>query len=381
MKVVQILPELDTGGVEQGTLEVARHLAARGHESLVLSGGGRLVERLLAEGSRHFTLPVGRKSPRTVWLVPRLRRWLRAERPDLLHLRSRVPAWVAVLACRGLPAAARPHLVTTFHGFYSVNRWSAVMTKGERVICVSRAIREHIVNCYPSVDPAVLRVIPRGIDPAVFPHGHRPTAAWMTAFQQEFPATRGQRLITLPGRVTRLKGHDDLLEILRQLDDPSVHGLIAGGAHPRKQAYLRGLMARIEALGLGGRVTVTGPRDDLREVLAVSDVVLSLTNQPESFGRTTLEALGLGRPVVGYAHGGVAEILAAVFPAGQVPPGDHAAAAARVREFLASPPVVPGEHPFTLQRMLDETLAVYQELAGSCGSQDRNQTKPPEEPS
>lgn len=364
MKVVQVLPALEAGGVEQGTLEVARHLVARGHQSLVVSAGGRLVERLTREGSRHFALPVGRKSLRTLALVPRLRRWLREENPDLLHLRSRVPAWVVLLAWRGLPANARPRLVTTFHGFYSVSRWSAVMTRGERVICVSQAIHDHIRARYPEVDPAILRVIPRGIDPALFPHGHRPSPAWLEAFHREFPAVRGKRLVTLPGRVTRLKGHEDFLEVLRALDDPAVHGLIAGGAQPEKQAYLTELEARIGALGLRERVTLTGHRSDLREVLAVSDVVVSLTTQPESFGRTTLEALGLGRPVVGYAHGGVGEILAAVLPAGQVPPGDPAAAAARVREFLDRPPAVPAEQPFTLRRMLDSTLAVYRELCG-----------------
>ena len=363
MKVVQILPEMESGGVEQGTLEVARHLIACGHQSIVISGGGRLTDRLIAQGSQHVTLSVGRKSLRTLAMVPRLRRWLAHERPDILHLRSRVPAWVALLAWRGLTAEHRPRLVTTFHGFYSVNRWSAVMTKGERVICVSQAIHDHVRDCYPEVDPAILRVIPRGIDPAVFPHGHQPAPAWRQAFHDAFPATRAKRLVTLPGRVTRLKGHEDFLTIMQALDDPQVHGLIVGGAHPRKLAYQAEIQRRIDQLGLGERVTMTGARSDLREVLAISDVVLSLTTQPESFGRTTLEALGLGRPAVGYAHGGVAEILTAVLPAGLVPPGDPAAAAARVREFLDRPPAVPAAHPFTLQRMLDATLAVYQELA------------------
>ncbi len=363
MKVVQILPELESGGVEQGTLEVARHLVGHGHESVVISAGGRLTDKLLAQGSRHVTLPVGRKSPRTLALVPQLRRWIASEKPDILHLRSRVPAWVAWLAWRGLSASSRPRLVTTFHGFYSVNPWSAIMTKGERVICVSQAIHDHIRACYPAVNPDVLRVIPRGIDPAAFPHGHQPDPAWRETFYARFPATRGKRLVTLPGRVTRLKGHHDFLAILAALDDPSVHGLIAGGTHPRKLAYQESLSREITRLGLDHRVTLTGSRPDMREVLAASDVVLSLSTQPESFGRTTLEALSLGRPVVGYNHGGVAEILAAILPAGQVPPGDTTAATTRLREFLAHPPAVPATHPFTLQRMLDSTLAVYQELA------------------
>ena len=133
MKVLQVLPELNSGGVERGTLELADFLVARGHQSLVLSGGGRLVPKLEAGGSRHITMPVGRKALATLFLIPKLRKLLLDERPDILHLRSRVPAWVLKLAWRGLPEVDRPHLVTTVHGFYSVNAWSAVMTRGERL--------------------------------------------------------------------------------------------------------------------------------------------------------------------------------------------------------------------------------------------------------
>ena len=362
MKVVQLVPELESGGVERGTVEMARHLAAHGHQSLVISGGGRMVAELSQPGSRHIRLPVGRKSLRSLGLVPKLRKLFAAERPDIIHLRSRVPGWLAWLAWRRMDPATRPHLVTTVHGFYSVNRWSAIMTRGERVICVSESIRKYVLDNYPAVPPDSLRVVNRGIDPARYPHGYRPPDDWLESFHGEFPATRGRRLVTLPGRITRLKGHQDLLEILRRLPDPQIHALVVGGAHPKRRAYLAEIEDKIAAAGLAERITLTGPRSDLREILAISDVVLSLTRQPESFGRTTLEALGLGRPVVGYDHGGVSEQLDALLPEGKVPPGDTAAAAAAIRRFLDHPPAVPAGHPYTLQAMLDGTLAVYQEL-------------------
>lgn len=363
MKVIQVLPELDSGGVERGTLELARHLVALGHESLVVSGGGRMVAGLERDGSRHLVLPVGRKSPGSLLLIPRLRRWLAAERPDILHLRSRVPAWLAWLAWRGMDPRTRPRLVTTVHGFYSVSRWSAIMTCGERVICVSQSTRRYVEENYPRVPPNRLRVVNRGVDPADYPPGHQPPAGWRESFHAEFPATAGKRLVTLPGRLTRLKGHQDFLTVLAALyDDPSVHGLVVGGSHPRRLAYRAELDAAIRTAGLTGKVTCTGVRGDLREILAASAVVISLTRQPEAFGRTTLEALALGRPVVGYDHGGVGELLAALLPAGRIPPGDARAAAECVRRFLAAPPAVPADHPFTLQAMLDGTLAVYHEL-------------------
>jgi len=365
MKVVQLLPELDSGGVERGTLELARYLVEQGHESTVISGGGRMVQTLEFEGSRHLSWPIGRKRLTTLMMVPKLRRWLEAEKPDILHLRSRVPAWVAWLAWRKMDPKTRPRLVTTVHGFNSVNRWSEIMTSGERVICVSDSVRQFVIEHYPKVSPDRLKVIHRGVDPIDYPHGWKPSTEWREKFETDFPNTRGKLLITLPGRITRLKGHDHFLRILASLKDLPMHGVIAGGAHPKKQAYLAEIRALADAGGLHNQVTFTGNRSDLKNILAISDVVLSLTSQPESFGRTTLEALSLGVPVVGYAHGGVGEQLDLLFPAGKVPPGDHVSAASIIRSFLTTRPDVPATHPFTLQRMLEQTVAVYRELLGT----------------
>ncbi|MFD0895593.1 glycosyltransferase family 4 protein [Luteolibacter ambystomatis] len=362
MKVVQLLPELDSGGVERGTLELARHLATHGHESIVISGGGRMVDTLEYEGSRHLAWPIGRKRLTTLRMVPKLRKWLEEEKPDILHLRSRVPAWVAWLAWRKMDPQTRPRLVTTVHGFNSVNRWSEIMTCGERVICVSDSIRQFVIDHYPRARPDKLRVIHRGVDPVDYPHGWQPPEDWRKKFETDFPDTRGKKLVTLPGRITRLKGHEDFLKILGSLNDPQIHGVIAGGAHPRKQAYLAEIQALADASGLHRQVTFTGNRSDLKNILAISDVVLSLTSQPESFGRTTLEALSLGVPVAGYDHGGVGEQLEELFPAGKIPPRDTAKASSVVRSFLDHRPQVPASHPFTLQRMLDQTVGVYQEL-------------------
>jgi len=363
MKVLQIIPEMDSGGVERGTLELARYLGAQGHESLVISGGGKIVPQLEACGTRHITLPVGRKRPSSLLLVPKLRRLFIQEKPDILHLRSRMPAWLAWLTWRGMDPATRPRLVTTVHGFNSVNRYSEIMTCGERVICVSESVRRHVIKHYPRVPQAKLRVVHRGIDPSEYHHGYRPSADWRESFHQEFPATRGKRLVTLPGRITRLKGHEDFAHVLKDLSArEEVHGVIAGGAHPRKAAYLDEMRTLFEVEGLSGRVTFTGGRSDLREILAISAVVVSLTTQPESFGRTTLEALGLGVPVAGYDHGGVGEQLDILYPAGRIRPNDPADAARVVKLLLDKPPAVPVNHPFTLKAMLEGTMEVYGEL-------------------
>jgi glycosyltransferase involved in cell wall biosynthesis len=359
-----MLPALQSGGVERGTLEVAAELVRQGHRSVVISGGGRLVERLTAQGSEHVDWDVGRKSLRTLRYVRRLRRWLMDNRVDILHLRSRVPAWVGYLAWKGMPAESRPHLVTTVHGPYSVNRYSAVMTRGERVIAVSEMIRDYITGNYPAVDPDIIRVIHRGVDPTEFPYGYRPAAQWLEAWYRDFPQTLDQPLILLPARLTRWKGQEDFIELMQLLRTRGVaaHGLLVGGADPRRQSFVEELQAHISAAGLEDRVTLVGHRGDLKEIMAVSDIVLSLSREPEAFGRTTLEALSLGRPVIGYDHGGVREQLAAILPAGAVGVGDVAQVAQQVCTWLAEPPAVPRSQPFTLANMLDQTLQVYQEL-------------------
>lgn len=360
MKIIQILPALNAGGVERGTLEVARSLVARGHESIVISNGGRLVGQLEAEGSRHIQLPVHRKHPSALLQIRKLRQVFEAELPDVIHLRSRLPAWLAWLAWRRIEAATRPRLITTVHGFNSVNAYSKIMTCGETVICVSESVRRYVQTHYPDVPAERLRVIHRGIDPTEFPYGYRPDGDWLARWYAAFPETRGKCLITLPGRITRLKGHEDFFQLIAALDDPRFHGVVAGGAEAKKQNYLAELQERARQLGIADRLTFTGHRSDLREVLAHSDVVLSLTQQPESFGRTTLEALSLGRPVLGYDHGGVAEILDALFPQGKVPVGDLKAVEQRLRTWSEEPNTPAPHTQFTLEAMLQQTLGIYQ---------------------
>ncbi len=368
LTVVQMLPALDGGGVERGTLEIAAALVRAGHRAIVISEGGRLVEELEALGAEHVEMPVGRKALTTLRYIPIVRRLLRDEQVDILHLRSRLPAWIGYLAWKGMPAATRPRLITTVHGAYSPGRYSAVMTKGERVIAVSDSIVDYIREHYPRVDPERIVRIYRGIDPADYHPAFRPDGAWRERFFAEHPVLEGRWLLTLPGRITQLKGHLDLVEIVAGLKERGVpvHALLAGGVHPRRQGYWQDVQARIAERGLEGDITWLGPRRDLRDILALSDVVLSLTRKPESFGRTVTEALALGRPVLGYDYGGVGEQLGRVYPEGQVPPGGVDQAVERLAQWWqeGAPPVT-GEVPFTLERMQTETLALYRSLAAS----------------
>jgi glycosyltransferase involved in cell wall biosynthesis len=367
LTVVQLLPALEGGGVERGTLEVAAALVQNGHRSLVISAGGAQVARLEAEGSRHIDWPLGRKSPLTLRWAARLRRLLAEERVDILHARSRMPAWVAWRAWRAMPPGRRPRFVTTAHGLYSKRAYSVVMTRGERVIAVSNHVREDLVRRFPALDPQRIALIPRGIDTTAWYPGYRPAAEWLDAWYRRFPATRGRFVVTLPGRLTRRKGVPDFLDIIARLlaNGVPVHGLLVGRPPTGRQGrFLRDCQARIAAAGLDRAVTLTGPREDLREILAISAAVVSLSRHPEAFGRTVGEALALGRPVAGYAHGGVGEQLAALFPDGRITPGDRAGMAQRLTDWSRQPPSLDATSPWTLHHMREATLHLYAELAG-----------------
>ena len=364
LTVVQMLPELRGGGVERGTLEMAKYLVSQGHRSIVISGGGGMVEQLVCEGSEHIDLPVGKKSISTIRYISKVRKLLHHEQVDILHLRSRVPAWVGYLAWKKLPKDTRPKLVTTVHGFYSVGKYSSVMASGEKVIAVSDCIRKYILENYAFVQSKNVQVVYRGVDGEQYKFGYVPSQAWKNDWYAQFPQMVGKELLTLPARLTRLKGHADFITIIDTLvkAGENVHGVIVGGTHPKKEGYAHELQQQVTQLGLQSHITFVGHRTDVKEILALSTLVYSLSTSPESFGRTTLEALSMGKPVIGYSHGGVQEQLAKLFSDGLVPVGAIQDAIEKTKAFLEGTPTMQEQHTFTLDAMCSQTLALYQDL-------------------
>lgn len=364
LTVVQVVPWLESGGVEKGTLEIAEALVRYGHRSIVISAHGSMVKELERKGSQHINWDIGKKSLLTLRFVPKLRRMLYQRRVDILHVRSRLPAWIGYLAWRGMNSVCRPRFVTTVHGLYSVKHYSSIMTYGERVIAVSDTARNYITHNYPNVDPHRIQVIHRGVDQQRFFPTFQPDETWLRLWYEHYPQLRDKRVITLPGRLTRLKGHHSFIKLIGALNKRglNIQGLIVGGEDPKHQDYFEELHLMIKDQGLERAITWTGHREDLREILSVSDVVLSLSTRPESFGRTVLESLSLGTPVVAYAHGGVAEILRRIYPEGCVPMDDFESLLNRVALFLERALPVPRSHPYTLDSMLNMTLKIYREL-------------------
>ncbi len=368
--VVQLLPDLNAGGVERGTLEIADYLSSQGHRSIVISGGGRLVPSLEKGGSRHLSWPIGVKSPLTLGRILTLRRFMQKESVHILHARSRVPAWIGYLAWKSLPAAKRPRFVTTFHGYYSINRYSAVMTKGERVIAISRAIASHITEHYGLAEEKI-RLIYRGFDEAVFD----PTAVAPTrihSLKRRWQIDRQKEpVIMLPGRLSPWKGHEVFIRGLATIKDLPWLAICVGDVDENPA-----LRDRLEALkiqeGVEDRIRFVGHCEDMPAAVMISDLVVSASStQAEAFGRVAVEAQAMGKPVVATAHGGSLETVLDQTTGWLVKPNDAAALSGAMAEAVRDRAKRErfGEHGFrwvrehfTVKNMCEKTLHLYGEL-------------------
>lgn len=366
LTVVQLLPALDSGGVERSTLEIADALVRAGHRSLVVSAGGRLVAELQLGGSTHVALAIGSKSLKVLREAWALRRLLRRWRPDIVHARSRLPAWLAWLVLRTLPSP-RPHLITSVHGLNSPGRYSSIMTRGEAVICVSETVRQHVLRQWPATPLEKLRVIERGVDAERFTPRLQPDQTWREFFFRAFPQLVGGRVLLLPGRGSRGKGHAYAIRLLARLRAAGhdVRLCLLGARQPQREAYVAELEALAREQGVHAQLAIAPPRPDIAEVYAVSDLVLQLSQQPEAFGRTVIEALAMARPVLGWNLGGVGETLARHFPAGAIEAFDEEALAARAQHWLREPPMVSATLDGTLARMQAQTLDLYEAIAAA----------------
>lgn len=331
--VLQVLPSLDVGGggVERSAIDVAEALVLAGKTAIVASAGGRQVVELERRGARHIEMPLASKNPLVMRRnIARLADLIEQEGIELVHARSRAPAWSARAAARsaGLP------FVTTFHGTYNFGggtlgalkkRYNAVMADGDLVIANSRFIAEHVREHY-AVPDARIRTVPRGIDTARFDaEGFNPSR--MVDLATRWRLDDGNAVVILPGRLTRWKGQLLFIEALARLkarrgaDGFGVTGLLVGSDQGR-EAYRRELEAQISENGLGGNVQIVGHCDDMPAAYMLSDVVVSASTDPEAFGRVIAEAQGMGRPVVVADHGGATEQVLAGETGWLFAPGD-----------------------------------------------------------
>jgi len=381
--VLQIVPSLVTGGAERGTVEIAGAIVASGGTAIVVSDGGPMENDLKRAGALHLKLPVGSKNPIVIYRnIARLERLIESYKVDVVHVRSRAPAWSAKIACQHTGA----HFVTTFHAPYNFTnaikkRYNQVMAEGERVIAISEFIADHVRQNY-SVDPARLRVIHRGIDIARF-DPDRVSAERMIQLTTRWRLPDGVPLILMPGRLSRWKGQAVLLEALTHLRDIDYRCVLVGSDQGRT-GYRRELEALISKHGLDGRASIMDECNDMPAAYMLSDVVVSASTDPEGFGRVVGEAQAMGRPVVASDHGGAREQLISGRTGFLFPSGDPKALAEGLRKALALAPEVRARlhdeaiarvrAEFSKDQMCARTLAIYRELVRAGAGQRATRT-------
>lgn len=341
MIVLQVIPQLDAGGAERTTIEVAEAIVAAGGRALVASEGGRLEAELEAAGGELIRLPVASKNPVTLWQnMNRMIDIVRRERVDIIHARSRAPAWSAKWAADRTQA----RFVTTYHGTYNARsglkrRYNSVMAKGERVIANSNFIRDHVMAEH-GLDPADITVIPRGVDLERFdPAAVAPERVDALASAWSIDLSADRPIALFPARLTGWKGQREALRALGQLKSageavPLV--LLAGDAQGR-DAYVAELQALITEHALQDRVKIVGHCSDMPAALAMSDLVLTPSIEPEAFGRTAAEAGAMGVPVIAADHGGAREVIDAGVTGWRARPGDVASLAEAIRTAMTLP--------------------------------------------
>lgn len=369
--VMQIIPALGSGGAEQGCIDVAAELTRAGAQAIIVSNGGHRIHELARIGAVHIDLPVHSKNPVVIWQnIRRLRTLIKRYNVDIVHVRSRAPAWSAWHACR----KSHTRFVTTCHAPYNISGevkrfYNSAIAHGERVIAISQYVAEYLRKNYHLPDDRI-RVIHRGIAIEKF-HPTAVTPERLISLSRSWRIPDGSNIVMMPGRITRWKGHHVLIEAIAQLKRPDVFCVMIGDDQGRTE-YRAELEATIREKGLEGRVRMVPHCEDMPAAYMLATVAVSASTDPEGFGRVPVEAQAMGRPIIATDHGGAKETIVRGETGWLVPPNDPAALAQAIEDTLALTPTQRAilatramahvAAHFTREQMTDKTLDVYAEL-------------------
>lgn len=369
--VMQIIPSLGAGGAEQGCIDVAAELVKSGAKSIVVTHGGHRIPELLRGGSIHIDLPVHSKNPFIMWRnIARLRKIIKEQDVDIVHARSRAPAWSAWKAVEG----TRARFMTTCHAPFNISGdvkkfYNSSIARGERVIAISNYVREYLLKNY-EIEDRNIRVIHRGVAIEKF-HPNAVAPTHLIKLTKEWRVPDGCTIIMMPGRVTRWKGHHILVDAMAKLKRDDIFCVMIGDDQGRTE-YRIEVENAIREKGLEGRVRIIGHCSDMPAAYMLANVVVSASTDPEGFGRVPIEAQAMGRPIIATNHGGAMETILPGYTGWLVPPGDSNALAGAIEEalamdseqraFMATHAMMHVAEHFTRGRMVDETMDVYAEL-------------------
>jgi len=373
--ILQVVPALDSGGVERGTIEIASALVDIGWQAIVASAGGRMVAELERAGGRHIELPLAGKSPLLIRRnIGKLTKVIKRQHVDLVHARSRAPAWSARTAAR----RCKVPFVTTYHSPYGDNwlkrPYNAVMASGDRVIAISDYVAD-VIRRRHHIDEKRMVRIHRGVDMIAFDPTQVAENRLIT-LAQKWRLPDAAPVVLLPGRLSRWKGQILAIDAVAKLENKAAI-LVLVGDHQGRERFLEELEDHIELSDLQNRVRLVGDCRDMPAAYMLADVVLSASTEPEGFGRVSAEGLAMGRPVVATDHGGSMEIVRHNENGILVPNEDAGAMAAAIDELLQLDPEERRllamqarrhvEKNFSVARMCADTLAIYRELLEPAG--------------
>ncbi len=379
MKVLQVIPELDAGGAERTTLDIAAAVSRAGGRALVASRGGRLADELKSLGGELIPLPVHSKNPATIVAnAYRLADIAKAEKIDIIHARSRAPAWSALWAAR----IAKTRFVTTYHGIYkaksALKRWyNSGIARGDVVIANSNYTAERIREQHGDLVKKIV-VVPRGTDTARF-NPAAVSADRVAALRAEWGVDDSRPLVLMPGRLTRWKGQAVMIEAFALLKTRAAPPawLVMPGDDQGRTDYRAELEALITLHGVGDSVRLGQHCSDMPAAYAAADVAVSASTDPEAFGRIAVEGALMGRPVVATDHGGARETVEDGVGGLLVEPGDARGMADALGEILALSPDLRvsmglrgaerARRLFSVEAMQEATLRLYEGLLQGRG--------------
>lgn len=379
--IMQILPALNSGGVERGVMDIAKTVAKNGFDSIVVSGGGAMIQQFIGSKVRHILLPVYSKNPFVIYRnIKKLTALIQEHQVDLVHIRSRIPGWVAYFACQ----KTNCKMVSTVHGSYStsllskkISQWklkyNAVMLKPKFIIAVSEFIKNYIFQNYSTIvdlGHKEITVIHRGADLNYFSNQKiQPSRTVDLIAKWDLPDDK--QIIMLPGRITGWKGHEFLISALAKVQNQNFFCIMVGSYLGHKK-YCQKLEKTIHQNGLEGKIKIVGETKDMPAAYLISDLVISSSIKPEAFGRVAIESGAMGRIIIATNIGGSLETIIDGKTGFLVEPGNVEELAKKIDEILVMEKSTKETicqnaikhiaNNFSNQKMLDATVEFYRHI-------------------
>lgn len=381
--VMQVLPALNSGGVERGVIDISVAAAKAGYESIVISNGGSMIQQFNGTKVKHIKLPLASKNPLVIYSnIKRIAKVIEEYNVDLVHIRSRAPGWSAYFAWKQFSDKVK--LISTVHGSYSTNlfnkttsqiklKYNAIMLKPRFIIAVSNFIKDYIYQNYSEVEnlnDKKIKVIHRGVDLNYFSNSKVPSSR-IIELTNKWALPDDKKIIMLPGRITGWKGHEFLISALAKVKNDNFFCIMVGATHGHEK-FARELEAKIKQNNLEGKIKMVGSTKDMPAAYLVSDMVISSSVRPEAFGRVAIEAGAMGRIIIATNIGGSLETVVDGKTGFLVEVNNVDKLAATIDQVLSMSKNQKEEieknaikhisENFSNKKMIDQTLELYKEI-------------------